>query len=153
MVTNLFISLAFGMGQVLVGAAMIAYAARKARWRQITFFGLALLGGWIAASGITELVVSGTETLARVGQTFSAATAAQIRARADMAFLDASLALVAIGVGYLLLSRYGASQHKSGQASADQQNASSVHDGSEADQEQAAEAAQAAESTSAEPDE
>ncbi|HEY7348235.1 MAG TPA: hypothetical protein VH599_07920 [Ktedonobacterales bacterium] len=110
--TNLFISLAFGVGQVIVGAAMIRYTTRKARWRRGAFFGLALLGAWIATSGLTELVVSGTEMLARLGGNVSAATAEQIRANADTAFLAASLALLVVGAGYLLLARRWAAQRK-----------------------------------------
>lgn len=92
---------------------MMIYAARKTRWRQITFFGLALLGAWIAASGLTELVVSGTKLLARLSHTISAATADQLRAHADMAFLDASLALLAAGAGYLLFARRWTARHRS----------------------------------------
>lgn len=146
MLTNLFISLVFGIGQVVIGVAMIAYAARKTRWRQITFFGLALLGAWIAASGVTELVVSGTEMLARLGQTISAATAAQVRAGADRGFLAASLVLLAAGAGYLLLARRWAAQHKLGQTSADNQGVNSARERNKAEKEQAADA------TSSEPD-
>lgn len=138
MMTNLFISLVFGIGQVVIGAAMIAYAARKARWRQITFFGLALLGAWIAASGFTELVVSGTEMLAQLGQTISAATAAQVRAGADRGFLAASLVLLATGAGYLPISRRWATQRKLGQASADNQDENSARERNHAEREQAA---------------
>lgn len=147
MVTNLFISLVFGIGQVVIGAAMIAYAARKARWRQITFFGLALLGAWIAASGFTELVVSGTEMLARLGQTISAATAAHVRAEADRAFLVASLVLLAAGACSLPIARRWAAQHKLGRASADHQDVNSAREGSNAEKDQTGE-----EATSSEPE-
>jgi len=102
---NLILSLIFGVGQIIVGAAMIIFTARRARWRRLSFFGLALIGAWLAASGITELIVSGTELLARLGGNISAADAQQIRPRADTAFLDVSLALLAIGAGYLLFAR------------------------------------------------
>jgi hypothetical protein len=99
--TNLYLSLTAGVGQIIIGAAMIVYTSRRARWRQITFFGLALIGAWLAASGITELVVSGTELLARLSSNISAITAQQIRAQADTAFLAFSLALLAIGAAYV----------------------------------------------------
>ncbi len=103
--TDLYLSLVAGVGQVIIGLAMVLYSARRARWRQITFFGLALIGAWLAASGITELIVSGTELLSRLSSNFSATSAQQIRARADSAFLGVSLALLALGVGYLLFAR------------------------------------------------
>lgn len=102
---NLLLSLVFGVGQVVVGVAMIIYTSRRARWRRLNFFGLALIGAWLAASGVTELVVSGTELLARLSSNISAITAQQIRSRADTVFLDVTLALLAIGVAYLLLAR------------------------------------------------
>jgi len=146
MMTNLFISLVFGIGQVVIGAAMIAYAPHRARWRQITFFGLALLGAWIVASGFTELVVSGTEMLARLGQTISTATAAQVRADADRAFLAASLGLLAAGAGYLLLARRWATQRRRGETSSRNQDTSSAKNTKNAEREQAPDA------TSSDPD-
>jgi hypothetical protein len=110
---NLYISLAFGVGQIVVGAAMIIYAARRARRRQMTFFVLALLAAWLAASGLTEIIVSGTELLARLGSSISATAAQQIRARADAVFFDVSLVLIAAGAVYLLVARRWLAPHKS----------------------------------------
>ncbi|HLV99902.1 MAG TPA: hypothetical protein VKT82_14625 [Ktedonobacterales bacterium] len=135
---NLVLSLVFGVGQVVVGAAMIIFTLRRARWRRLSFFGLALIGAWLAASGITELVVSGTELLARLSSTISATSAQQIRARADTAFLDVSLALLAVGAAYLLLARRWITPHSKdqgsvGQASDHNTTTSSISDDSEAD--------------------
>jgi hypothetical protein len=137
---NLFISLAFGVGQVVIGTAMVIYTARKERWRQITFFGLALIGAWIVASGVTELVVSGTELLARLSGTISVTTAQQIRASADMAFLDASLVLIAAGVAYLLLARRWIARPGPAGINTDKRGESSARDRSATDREPAAEA-------------
>lgn len=136
---NLYISLAFGVGQVVVGAAMIVYTARKGRWRQMTFFVLALLAAWLAASGLTEIVVSGTELLARLGG-ISAATAQQVRARADAAFFDASLILIALGAVYLLVARRWLVPRGPGEARATAADESSASDVSEANREGAANA-------------
>ncbi|HEU5367155.1 MAG TPA: hypothetical protein VFU69_01775 [Ktedonobacterales bacterium] len=137
---NLYISLVFGVGQVVVGAAMIVYTAHRQRWRQMTFFVLALLAAWLAASGLTEIVVSGTELLARLGGSLSAATAQQVRARADAAFFDASVILIALGAVYLLVARRWLTPRKPGEARANAGDGSSASDGREADQEQTAKA-------------
>ncbi len=103
---NLILSLIFGVGQVIVGAGMAVYTARKQRWRQFRFFGMAVLGAWIACSGITELAVSGSELLARQSSTLSAAQAAQLRAAADQAFLVASIMLLLVFAAFPLLARH-----------------------------------------------
>ena len=103
--TNLYISLAFGAGQIIVGAAMALFVTRKRRWQKMTLALLAFIGIWFAFSGITELVVSGAEVLARTGHTLSITSASHLRAQADQAFLIASLILLALGAVYLLLAR------------------------------------------------
>ena len=105
-VTNLYLSLAFGAGQVIIGVAMALFVTRKRRWRQITFALLAFIGIWFACSGITELIVSGAEVLARTSHTLSSASASHLRAQADQAFLIASLILLTIGAAYLLSARF-----------------------------------------------
>jgi branched-subunit amino acid ABC-type transport system permease component len=105
--TNLYLSLAFGAGQVIIGAAMALFVTRKRRWQKMTHALLAFIGIWFAFSGITELIVSGAEVLARTGHTLSAAEASHLRAQADQAFLIASLTLLAVGAAYLLLARLG----------------------------------------------
>lgn len=137
---NLYISLVFGVGQVVVGAAMIVYTARRQRWRQMTFFVLALLAAWLASSGLTEIVVSGTELLARLGGSISPATAQQVRARADAAFFDVSLVLIVLGVVYLLVARRWLAPRKPGAVRANVGDGSSASDGSEAKRGQAANA-------------
>ncbi len=109
--TNLFLSLAFGLGQIIIGGAMVLFTLRKRRWRQITLFGVALIGAWFACSGITELIVSSAELLARTSASLSVASAAHIRAQADQGFLIASIILLAIGASYLLLNRFWKSRH------------------------------------------
>lgn len=135
---NLYISLVFGVGQVVVGAAMIVYTARRQRWRQMTFFVLALLAAWLAASGLTEIVVSGTELLARLGGGISAATAQQVRARADAAFFDASLILIALGLVYLLVARRWLAPREPEESRTTAADRSSADAGSEANRGQAA---------------
>ncbi|HEY7122444.1 MAG TPA: hypothetical protein VH540_00715 [Ktedonobacterales bacterium] len=106
--TNLLISLAFGVGQIIIGAGMVVYTASKGRWHQLRFFGLAVLGAWIACSGITELIVSGAELLAQQSRALSVAQAAQMRAAADQAFLVASIILLLVLAAFPLLARLGA---------------------------------------------
>ena len=103
--TNLYLSLAFGIGQIIIGAAMALFVTRKRRWQKMTHALLAFIGIWFAFSGITELIVSGTEVLARTGHTLSSAQASHLRAQADQAFLIASLLLLTIGAVYLLMAR------------------------------------------------
>ena len=103
--TNLLISLAFGVGQIIIGAGMAVYTARKGRWRQLRLFALAVLGAWIACSGITELIVSGAELLAQQSDALSVAQAAQMRAAADQAFLVASIILLLVFAAFPLLAR------------------------------------------------
>lgn len=103
--TNLYLSLAFGVGQVIIGAVMALFVTRKRRWQKMTHALLAFIGIWFAFSGITELIVSGAEVLARTSHTLSTAQASHLRAQADQAFLIASLILLTIGAAYLLLTR------------------------------------------------
>ena len=103
--TNLYLSLAFGAGQVIIGAAMAIFVTQKRRWQKITFGLLAVIGIWFAFSGITELIVSGAELLARSAHALSPGSASLLRAQADQAFLIASLILLAIGAAYLLIIR------------------------------------------------
>lgn len=103
--TNLYLSLAFGAGQIIVGAAMALFVTRKRRWQKMTLALLAFIGIWFAFSGITELIVSGAEVLARTSHTLSIASASHLRSQADQAFLIASLILLASGAAYLLLAR------------------------------------------------
>ena len=105
--TNLLISLAFGLGQIIIGAGMATYTARKGRWRKLRLFGLAVLGAWIACSGVTELIVSGAELLAQQSRALSVAQAAQIRAVADQAFLVASIILLLVFAACPPLARLG----------------------------------------------
>lgn len=120
--TNLYLSLAFGVGQVIIGAAMALFVTRKRRWQKMTHALLAFIGIWFAFSGITELIVSGAEVLARTGHTFSPAEASHLRAQADQAFLIASLLLLTIGAAYLLLARLWLSHRpsKSGKAATEE---------------------------------
>ena len=84
---------------------MALFVTRKRRWQKMTLALLAFIGIWFAFSGITELVVSGAEVLARTGHTLSITSASHLRAQADQAFLIASLILLALGAAYLLLVR------------------------------------------------
>ena len=113
LLTNLYLSLAFGVGQVIIGAAMALFVTRKRRWQKMTHALLAFIGIWFAFSGITELIVSGAEVLARTGHTLSPAEASHLRAQADQAFLIASLVLLSIGAAYLLLARFWLSRRPS----------------------------------------
>ena len=102
---NLYLSLVFGAGQVIIGAAMALFVTRKRRWQKMTHALLAFIGIWFAFSGITELIVSGAEVLARIAHTLSLAGASHLRAQADQAFWIASLILLTIGAAYLLSGR------------------------------------------------
>ncbi len=137
--TNLFLSLAFGFGQIVIGAAMIFYAARRNRWRQVSFFGLALIGAWIASSGLTELVVSGSELLSRLDRNISADEATHIRANADAAFLYASILLLFLGISYLVIVRFHFARQRMVYTSTSSQGGN------------ATDAGQSAEATAAEP--
>jgi hypothetical protein len=103
--TNLLLSLLFGVGQIIVGTGMAIYTARQLRWHQFRFFAMAVLGAWIACSGITELIVSGSELLARQSSALSVAQAAQLRTAADQAFLAASIILLLVFAAFPLLAR------------------------------------------------
>jgi hypothetical protein len=108
---NLLISLAFGVGQIIVGVGMVIYSLRSGRWQQMAFFGLVVLGTLIGCSGLTELIVSGTELLAQTGSILTPATAAQIRGLADHTFAIASILVVLLAICYPAMMRLWRRRH------------------------------------------
>jgi hypothetical protein len=103
----------------------------------------ALIGAWAAASGCTEIVVSGTEVLARLGGSIRAATAQQIRARADTAFVTASMIIIGGGALYLPIARRWITPRKPGTAPTNSTKTSSASGGTNANLGQATQASSA----------
>lgn len=101
---NLAISLLFGVGQIAVGVALALRGLRHGSWRRAMLFTVALLGLWLACSGIAELIVSGFEVMSRAWGAAPAAIVA-VRRAADGGLLVVSLALVAAFPLYLVWRR------------------------------------------------
>ncbi len=103
---SLFLSLLFGVGQIVVGAALVLSAASRQRWRRPGIFVASLAGAWFVCSGIAELIVSGMETLRAYTGAPSTAIFTLWRGRADMALTIATVVLVALGVLYAVFWRW-----------------------------------------------
>lgn len=97
---NLFFSLIFGVGQVVVGFACVVSAARGGRWRRLGVGLTALVGAWFVASGLGELIVSGMETTRSVWRSPSATMFAAARAQVDSALFLWTLVLLAVAALY-----------------------------------------------------
>ena len=91
---SLLISLVFGVGQCVVGAALVARAARHGRWRHIGIFATGILGAWAICSGLAELVVSGYALSVASGGSAAQHALDALRHTADTSLLIASVALV-----------------------------------------------------------
>ena len=107
MTVNLALSLIFGLGQLVVGGALVVYGATNGRWRRWRIALAALVGAWFVASGVTELIVSGMEVARRLTNTPSAATFALWRGRADIALYSVTAALALIGLAYFVATLAG----------------------------------------------
>ena len=100
---NLALSLLFGVGQIIVGGALVLHGRRQ--WRRAGDFLLMLVGAWVTCSGIIELFVSGMESLQRLSGVPDSATFILWRGRADGMLALATGAILLIGVGALLGGR------------------------------------------------
>lgn len=76
---------------------MVLRGSRLGGWRAFRPLLLALLGAGFALSGLTELVVSGTEGLGAIGGTPGSAQVRQVRLVAD-ATLAAGLVVIALAL-------------------------------------------------------
>lgn len=100
---NLLLSLLFGVGQIVVGGALVLQGRR--RWRRAGVFVMMLAGAWFVCSGFIELFVSGMESLQRLSGLPDHATFSIWRGRADAVLAAATVALVLVGVGVAVSGR------------------------------------------------
>jgi hypothetical protein len=91
---SLALSLLFGVAQLAVGAGVASRLLRRDVWRRRRDLLLVLLGLWFAASGVTELFVSGMEVARQLRGVPSAMAFDLWRGRADGFLLVVSAALV-----------------------------------------------------------
>jgi hypothetical protein len=91
---SLLISLVFGVGQCVVGVALVLRAARRGRWRRFGIFVSGMLGAWAICSGLAELVVSGYALSMASGGSVAQHALEDVRRTADTSLLIASGALV-----------------------------------------------------------
>jgi len=102
MTINLFLSLVFGVGQIVVGGALVAYGVTGGRWRRWRVALAAFVGAWFLASGVTELFVSGMETAQRLTGAPNPSAFAAWRGHADTALYTVTAALALLGLAYLV---------------------------------------------------
>ena len=103
---NLALSLIFGAGQIVVGAALMRHAAKHNRWRRAwRSFGLALAGVWLITSGAVELFVSGMEAFMRLTGTPTQAFFTLWRGRGDTLLFAVSALLVVLALAWPLAQR------------------------------------------------
>jgi len=102
MTINLFLSLVFGVGQIVVGGALVAYGVTGGRWRRWRVALAAFVGAWFFASGVTELLVSGMEVAQRLTGAPNPSAFAALRGRADTALYTVTAALALLGLAYLV---------------------------------------------------
>ncbi len=100
---NLALSLLFGVGQIVVGAALVLHGRRQ--WRRAGVLLVMLVGAWFICSGIIELFVSGMESLQRLSGVPDSATFTLWRGRADGTLALATGAILLIGIGAMLSGR------------------------------------------------
>lgn len=93
---NLVLSLLFGAGQLLAGGAVAFRLLTRSEWRRLNHFTLLLIALWFVASGVTELFVSGMETLHDLRGTPTAAVSTLWRGRADTALIAVSGMLILV---------------------------------------------------------
>lgn len=91
---SLTISLVFGVGQCVVGAALLIRAVRAHNWRRPSLFVSGILGAWAICSGIAELIVSGLTAFSLASGSTAPSALSAVRHAADMALLVASGVLV-----------------------------------------------------------
>ena len=106
---SLALSLLFGAGQLVIGGIVALGIARTGRWRAFGQYLLMLVALWFTCSGISELLVSGTEAVRAITMHPSAAAFAVWRSRIDAALLVVSAALAVALTLYPLVIRLRAS--------------------------------------------
>lgn len=92
---NLFASLVFGVGQIVVGAGLAWFELAPRKWRDWRAILAGAAGVWFFVSGACELIVSGMEVSRVTGGGPSLATYRAARGVADDALLAVTVALVA----------------------------------------------------------
>ncbi len=90
---SLAISLVFGVGQCVVGAALLVRALRAHNWQRPAIFVSGILGAWAICSGIAELLVSGLAAFSLTSGSTAPSALAGVRHLADTALLVASALL------------------------------------------------------------
>jgi hypothetical protein len=101
----LVISLVFGAAQAIFGVVVLAHGLRAGRWRRTGTFLLLVLGAWALCSGLAELVVSGMVATARMAGAPEVVRISAVRQAADTALVVATLALLALLLGYSIWRR------------------------------------------------
>ncbi len=99
---NLILSLIFGVGQLVIGVALVVYSALGGRWRRWRLFLAGLVGAWLAVSGVTELFVSGMESSQRLTGAPEMAFFVLWRGRADILLFSVTGLLAVLGLAYAL---------------------------------------------------
>lgn len=107
---NLAFSLLFGIGQLVIGAAVVARMLSRGGWRVPRSILLLIIAAWFVMSGAVELVVSGMEVSHRVSGRPSAETFSLWRGRADTALAVYSASLLIALLALLLRSRINTPQ-------------------------------------------
>ena len=102
---SLLLSLAFGGGQVLIGAFVARGIIATQRWRSPGAYLLLLVCLWFVCSGVAELIVSGLEAARRLTGAPNTATVARWRGAVDGALIGATLVLGVAMLAYPLLRR------------------------------------------------
>jgi type IV secretory pathway VirB2 component (pilin) len=97
---NLALSLLFGVGQIIVGGALVLNGRRQ--WRRAGVLLMMLAGTWFVCSGTIELFVSGMESVQRLSGVPDSATFSLWRGRADGLLALATVAILLIGIGAML---------------------------------------------------
>ncbi|MGH2484893.1 MAG: hypothetical protein ACRDHE_02670 [Ktedonobacterales bacterium] len=99
---NLALSLLFGAGQLLLGAAFVYRIVAQGQWRVPKRFLLLTIAAWFVASGATELCVTGMEVTHNISGEPSLQVFSLWRARADATLAIVSVALVAALAVFLI---------------------------------------------------
>ena len=107
MTVNLVLSLIFGVGQIVVGGALVGYGVTGGRWRRWRVALAAFIGAWFVASGGAELLVSGMEVAQRLTGAPTPAVFAAWRGHADAALFAVTAALALGGLAYLVAALAG----------------------------------------------
>lgn len=102
---DLALSLIFAVAQIGVGGVVVWEVWRRRIWLQAKFMVLAALAIWFIGSGVTELVVSGSEAVLVNDHQLSAAGFAVLHVRADMALFGFTIVVAIATVGGIAYMR------------------------------------------------